>query len=243
MYKLRPILSPRLFAEGTAIVVSILLAFAIDAWWQERKEQADYRAQVETLLGEFRESRARLREQLEVGLTDSLEATSQLLEMMGPEAEVDSPLAVNAAVGQSLAIGVFPPELGSLQSVLLARGEIDFIDDDTWALLQRWPIMMNDLEVDSRHLERSREETFIEALIRLEISLLAVIRPPYENAQLDGLSLPVSRFETDLSVLLRDPGMETVFTMRAIRMQLLMEVHRDAIKLAGEIIAALEESI
>ena len=28
-----------LFAEGLAIVVSILLAFAIDAWWEDRSDR------------------------------------------------------------------------------------------------------------------------------------------------------------------------------------------------------------
>ena len=243
MERLRTIPWPRIFAEGTAVVVSILLAFAIDAWWQELREEADYRAQVETLLGEFRESKARLREQLAQGLADSLNATSRLLEMMGPKAEVESPIAVNSAIGQSLAIGVFSPELGSLQSVLLARGEIDFIDADTWNLLQRWPIVMNDIEVDSRHLERNREETFIDALMPLGISLLPVIRPPGEGLEPGGLTLPESRFDTDLSVLLRDPGIETVFTMRAVRIQLLMEAHEDAIAMADSIIAGLEDAI
>ena len=32
----------RLIAEGAAIVVSILLAFWIDAWWDERKEQIEF---------------------------------------------------------------------------------------------------------------------------------------------------------------------------------------------------------
>ena len=243
MERLRAIQWPRIFAEGTAIVLSILLAFAIDAWWQELREQADYRAQVETLLGEFRESKARLERQLDEGLIDSLNATTRLLEMMGPEAEVDSPIEVHMATGQSLAIGVFSPELGSLQSVLMARGEIDFIDDDTWTLLQRWLIVMNDLEVDSRHLERNREETLIDAMLPLKISLLTVIRPPGEDVEIGGLTLPESRFDTDLSVLLRDPGIETVFTMRAIRIQLLMQVHREAIAMAGRIIEGLEAAI
>ena len=30
---------PRLFAEGAAIVISILLAFAIEAWWDDRKDR------------------------------------------------------------------------------------------------------------------------------------------------------------------------------------------------------------
>lgn len=38
----------KLLAESAAIVASILLAFAIDAWWEERKEQ---RYEQETLLG------------------------------------------------------------------------------------------------------------------------------------------------------------------------------------------------
>ena len=80
-------------------------------------------------------------------------------------------------------------------------------------------------------------------MMPLGISLLPVIRPPGENVEIDGLSLPESRFDTDLSVLLRDPGIETVFTMRAVRIQLLMKVHREAIAVADEIIDGLEEAL
>ena len=38
----------RLVAEGAAIVISILLAFSIDAWWDNRKDIAEER---EILLG------------------------------------------------------------------------------------------------------------------------------------------------------------------------------------------------
>ena len=31
----------RLTAEGMAIIVSILLAFGIDAWWEDRQQQHD----------------------------------------------------------------------------------------------------------------------------------------------------------------------------------------------------------
>ena len=36
-----------LFIEGVAIVVSILLAFAIDAWWDQRKGRAEERLRHE----------------------------------------------------------------------------------------------------------------------------------------------------------------------------------------------------
>jgi hypothetical protein len=48
---------PRILAEGTAVVVSILLAFAIDAWWDERKERDDEREVLLALRAEFEANR------------------------------------------------------------------------------------------------------------------------------------------------------------------------------------------
>ena len=49
MSKFREIPWPRIFAEGAAIVVSILLAFWIQAWWQERVDRADESASLARL--------------------------------------------------------------------------------------------------------------------------------------------------------------------------------------------------
>ena len=43
----------RLLVEGFVIVVSILLAFAIDAWWDERQEEAAARQQVARVVSEL----------------------------------------------------------------------------------------------------------------------------------------------------------------------------------------------
>jgi hypothetical protein len=40
----------RLLAEGTVIVLSILLAFAIDAWWSERQSRDDFDSLLEFLV-------------------------------------------------------------------------------------------------------------------------------------------------------------------------------------------------
>ncbi|MDX1394787.1 MAG: hypothetical protein R3195_10350 [Gemmatimonadota bacterium] len=50
----------RLFAEGAAIVVSILLAFAIDASWEGRQEQARVRESLISLRSEFERHRIQL---------------------------------------------------------------------------------------------------------------------------------------------------------------------------------------
>ena len=47
----------RLFAEGTAIVLSILLAFAIDAWWEDRSDQQAEQLLFQRLKADFTEIR------------------------------------------------------------------------------------------------------------------------------------------------------------------------------------------
>ncbi len=47
----------RLVVEVVAIVLSILLAFAIDAWWDERKERAEEREVLASLYVEFEANR------------------------------------------------------------------------------------------------------------------------------------------------------------------------------------------
>jgi len=48
-----PIAWPRLLVEGLVIVVSILLAFAIDAWWEDRQEAEVARLQIERVVAEL----------------------------------------------------------------------------------------------------------------------------------------------------------------------------------------------
>jgi len=230
---------PRIVAEGSAIVMSILLAFAIDAWWEDRKEAESERAQLETLLGEFKEARHHLALQLQ-GLEESLRGTSKVIELMGPDATDSASSELRAALGVSLNAGVSAPQQGSLREVLASRAGIDSGDSKLWSRLQTWLMMMDNLSLDGRHLESNRETNFIDALVRLGIPLLDVIR--VDESQGDSrLRLPPSNFNADLSILLRDPGIETVFTMRAIRSQLLIGQHKSAIAIADEIIGQLED--
>lgn len=53
MYISQPIPWKRLTVEATAIVVSILMAFAIDAWWDERRERDAENVVMERLRADF----------------------------------------------------------------------------------------------------------------------------------------------------------------------------------------------
>lgn len=50
----------RIAAEGSAIVVSILLAFAIQAWWERRNLDEAYQLQLRSTLAELQEAQATL---------------------------------------------------------------------------------------------------------------------------------------------------------------------------------------
>lgn len=87
---------PRVIAESTAVVVSILLAFTIDAWWVERSDRQAEREELSRLYEEFTRNRDRLHEDVLLdsrsGQNRAYEGGARLLEMLrahkGPEETV-----------------------------------------------------------------------------------------------------------------------------------------------------------
>ncbi|MFG0252752.1 MAG: hypothetical protein ACF8NJ_07770 [Phycisphaerales bacterium JB038] len=75
-----PRLARRVAIEATTIVASILIAFAIDAWWAERNERIEEREAIEGLLTDFRETQRRTSE-LRAQLQESVDAAGTLLAM------------------------------------------------------------------------------------------------------------------------------------------------------------------
>ncbi len=71
----------RLIVEAAAIVGSILLAFAIDAWWDERQERQEERQYLVTLKRDFEQTRNSLEESLQVNRQAS-ESVLELLEIV-----------------------------------------------------------------------------------------------------------------------------------------------------------------
>ena len=76
----------RLLLEGFVIVVSILLAFAIDAWWDDRQEAEEARLQVERVVVELEANIVRLEDQVE-RLDVTTAAAKRFLSKFGPEPE------------------------------------------------------------------------------------------------------------------------------------------------------------
>ena len=73
---------PRILAEGVAIVVSILLAFGIQAWWEGRQEINREQRMLGALVAEFEENAEVLEEAQQVYRRYYSEAL-RLLELIG----------------------------------------------------------------------------------------------------------------------------------------------------------------
>jgi hypothetical protein len=60
MTKFQEIPWPRIFAEATAIIISILLAFWIQAWWEGRQQQGDEHIFLRSLLDDLSDKKQQL---------------------------------------------------------------------------------------------------------------------------------------------------------------------------------------
>ncbi len=128
----------RVSAEGAAIVISILLAFSIQAWWDDRNEADLERRLLTALLVEFEQNGELLRqarEDYEQRYTDAI----RILELMdGDPAEIDEP-EFNRLVGSLLWRRTFHLESGAHDG-LLASGELSLIRDGALRnRLSAWP--------------------------------------------------------------------------------------------------------
>ena len=116
----------RLVAEGLVIVVSILLAFAIDAWWdssQERSKEIAYLEQLEDDLENTLENNARFGSAAEA--TDRAVASLVQAYYQAEPAPVDSVSAWWGRMGWA----VVQPTLGTVEA-LVSTGDLTVIRDD-----------------------------------------------------------------------------------------------------------------
>ncbi len=113
MNKVREIPWPRILAEGAAIVVSILLALSIEAWWADRQDRAEEQGILLGLKSEFEQN---------LGLIE--------IELSYRSAVVDSILKIfdASAARTPLEPEVFDELIGDVawwQNIEYSRGSID----------------------------------------------------------------------------------------------------------------------
>ena len=118
-----------LFVEGVVIVGSILLAFAIDAWWEGRQERGEVGRDLMSVAQELRVNRESVLWQLDE-MERKLLGSAEVLRIL--EADRDAaitPLADTLAFLATSTVPTLDPSSGAL-STLIASGRLAFVDDE-----------------------------------------------------------------------------------------------------------------
>ena len=133
----------RLSAEGAAIVISILLAFGIDAWWDARNELAEEREILLGLDAEYVDLRARLDQWAEFNRTGMAILEEYLSDSV---AEMDRE-SIEWVFAYGYLINVL--DQGGALDALLASGRLEKIADrDIRNRLAKWPDWLEDIHTN-----------------------------------------------------------------------------------------------
>lgn len=135
------------------IIASILLAFGIDAWWQERQQLQAERQQIRALTADFTEN-LRLLEERREQVQSYVDGLGQLLELLRsspPGGEITVPGSSVAALVRG--IGTIDPVRGTLDA-MIGSGSLDQLSDaDLRAALAEWPSLVSDVHTDQIALQ------------------------------------------------------------------------------------------
>ena len=148
-----PIAWKRILAEGSAIVASILLAFAIDAWWDERASDERRALLIGGLAADFAASQAHL-EDWQGGVRRQHAYRAELL-----EAIKDGDIGQVITVPMQIIVGVmsaptYSPTDSTLQAALAAGG-LNLIEEDALiARLSSWRQFLADTAEDELLVRR-----------------------------------------------------------------------------------------
>jgi hypothetical protein len=223
------------FRDMLLIVASIIIAFALDAWWNGIQEEKRVSRHFHALEHEFKEARVGLEaDKLEV--ESAIGATRAILAVMGTTQDQSFSDSLAYLLNASYDVGVYASAGGAL-SAILSSGDIGLIDDDSLSyLLAAWPARLGRLNADNDILTASREQELRLRLISLGVPESRVA------ANLKHLNLEPTKFAFDTNRILSDAGVESMLVSRLIRLKLVLEGVERASADAEQVVSRLARS-
>ena len=229
----------RVAVEGAVIVSSILLAFAIDAAWDERKERSRERGLLESLESEFQENLLAIQRVADIHKRDEAAAVS-LAELLtaaqpGPSAETERLLSLVYLGGVTLNVSS-----GALDSYL-SGGNPEVIENRRLrTLLHSWSGLLEESAEEERRAIRQLDEVFKPFLIdQYSLPRLFAAHP----ARLYGELLQEPSDSAALATLLRQPQTSNHVTLRLTSVRVMQrEVERLA-EAAQEILQQIRSEL
>lgn len=172
----------RRLTEALAIIASILVAFAIDAWWDGEQAQRRAGAQVEALRSEFQTINLELGRAADE-LETALDATRRLAARVSPRPVWLPADSMGMLLLQSLTVNSVEMPSGAL-SALLASGELSQLGDPA---LQRslagWPSSASLIGAKFAYVVNDRD-THVLPLLRRLIAIETAVAAALPNEAL-----------------------------------------------------------
>ncbi|HSM03916.1 MAG TPA: hypothetical protein VK858_04815 [Longimicrobiales bacterium] len=223
------------------IVTSILLAFAIDAAWDERQEGVREQIALESLLAEFQANDSILNDAIQ-DHRESIERTLRLLRISSEgtvAAEVDGDLD---GIVYDAMVGARTTNLSSgAIDALLSSGDIGLISDPRLKrMLAAWQGVVEEALEEENALTRTRDQVWIPFLLE-SVPLLTILRES-SAAPLDGVGLGAGMPDgpdVDYGALLGSRRLEGILSLRIVQERVIVRDLMQTRDAAREIVARI----
>jgi hypothetical protein len=226
----------QLAAEAAAIVLSILLAFSIDAWWDGRKDRLEEQEILVGLEIEFVDLRDRLDRWAQSNRT-GIQLIEQYLSDSVSEMDLQS---IESAFFYAVAVNVL--DQGGALDALLASGRLERVRNrDIRARLTKWPDWLEDIHTNDMSSRGHAMREVVPLLARngYPQTICPVEESVFECLE-SGRSGPVPPAYIQLA---EDPEFRAILIMRHVWMGVAVLTHESASTEAEEILAMIRDQL
>ena len=215
----------RVVAEGGVIALSILLALAGDAWWEERRDRAQEQQLIADVRDELVESLSEMREVIEYHLDSARGRIDQLQVMNAEDIRALSPEEVDRYATSLWAFNNFDDRMGTLDG-MVSSGRLQLLEDRRLrSLLAEWRGRLDDIEEEAALMVQA-----VEAVINREAELGVGV--PYDPMTAEELVVLVADAEF-MALARAKRNFAVIYAMDLVFLA----------QLAEEVLAGIDQSI
>lgn len=153
--------------ETLAVLSGILIAFALDAWWDTHQDQAELRESLSAVHAEFSDSRAQLDSVMAVN-RGAIDGTDTFLRMTAPDIANLDPADAATVFRALMRADTFDPAASAIDAVISAN-VLERIDElQLRSALSAWSGGVSDLveeQVEVRRIEASLRDLLVREAI------------------------------------------------------------------------------
>lgn len=202
----------RLFIEGGVIVSSILLAFAIDAWWEQRQDRQHEMSQLVRVSAELRQNQSMLLTKVD-NLQTAFDAAVQLQSWMGVTPETVKTDLFNDTWDRMFDIGTFSLVNRAIDEHLATGSQDDAALMEIRSQLSNWSYRSKRLG-NQYDILRREHQALIYHLVRNEDAPILGSLP----AWMKQYGIPETAFPFDQASVLGDPVTESLLASYMMRL-------------------------